>query len=402
MKGRWLIMVIVVVVGVIAVDIGAGIFESPTHEWIDIVEEPFVRRIDASGELRSSNNTIVGCPNIRRQWNFNITWLADEGTQVQPGDPVVRFDDQRLQDRLQLTQARVETARSELERTRLTQQSRLEQLILEQAEARARHSRLEQKLAVPDTMQARLELEKLRLDHEFGELELQLIEKRIETQSSNREASIRSSEFRVSEYEREILQLETNIAALEVTARRAGFIVHSAGWNGEKPKVGETVWSGRSIIEIADLLRMEVIAEVAERDARHVHQGQRVEVRLDANPDRVFTGKIRELGRLFRAKSPTLPTMIFEVMIAIDEPDTDLMRPGMAAGVEILATDLKTSIQVPESAIRILDNIPTLRVRRAGTTTDVPVVLGPRWQGYVIVVEGLVAGDAVEVPTHAS
>lgn len=402
MKKRWLFTALVALVSVVAVSYGAGIFERSLGEWIDIVEEPFVRRIDASGELRSSNNVVVGCPNIVGQWNFNITWLADEGTQVQPGDPVVRFDDQRLQDRLQITQARVETARTELERTRLTQQSRLEQLILEQAEARARFSRLEQKLAVPDTLQAQTELEKLRLDREFGELELQLIEKRIETQRNNRQASIESGEYRVSEYERQISQLESNIVALEVTALRAGFVVHSAGWNGEKPKVGESVWSGRSIIEIADLSRMEVIAEVAERDARHVRQGQRVEVRLDAMPDRIFTGEIRELGRLFRAKSPTIPTMIFEVTIIIDEPDADLMRPGMAAGVEILAVDEETVIQVPESAIRLLNNMPTLRVRRAGATIDVPVVLGPRWQGHVVVKEGLVAGDTVEVPTHAS
>ena len=401
MKWRWPIIVLATAVGFVAISYGAGIFRDQPLEWIDIVEEPFIRRIDASGELRSSNNAVVGCPSIPGEWNFNLTWLADEGSQVQPGQPVARFDGQRLQDRLQIVQTKLETARTELERTRLTQQSRLEQLILEQAEARARHSRLEQKLAVPDTLQARSDLEKLRLDREFGELELQLIEMRIETQRGNREASIGSAEYRVSEYEREISQLESNIAALNVTALRAGFVVHSAGWNGEKPKVGETVWAGRSIIEIADLSQMEVIAEVAERDARHVREGQRVEVRLDATPDRIFTGEIQTLGRLFRAKSPTVPTMIFEVTIMIDEPDADLMRPGMAAGVEILAASEESTIHVPESAIRILDNRPVLRVRRAGKTTDVSVVLGPRWQGRVIVEEGLSAGDKVEVSTHA-
>ncbi|MDH3785559.1 MAG: efflux RND transporter periplasmic adaptor subunit, partial [Acidobacteriota bacterium] len=332
MKWRWLILVVIAAIGVVAVTSGAGIFQNKTRHWLEIAEEPFVRRIDASGELRSSNNAMVGCPTITSEWNFTLTWLADEGTQVQPGQPVARFDGQRLQDRLQIAQTRLETSRTELERTRITQQSKLEQLILEQAEARARFSQLEQKLAVPKTMQAASELEKILLDREFGELELELIAKRIETQRDNRKATIGSAEYRVSEYTREIEQLQSDIEALSVVASRAGFVVHAASWNGEKPKVGETVWSGRSIIEIADLSQMEVLAEVAERDARHVQIGQSVEVRLDASPDRVFTGRISSLGRLFRTKSPTIPTMIFDATIQIDEADADLMRPGMAAG----------------------------------------------------------------------
>ena len=143
-------------------------------------------------------------------------------------------------------------------------------------------------------------------------------------------------------------------------------------------------------------------AEVAERDAQYVEEGQRVEIRLDANPDRVFTGRIRQLGKLFHTKSAEVPTMVFDALISIDEPDPELMRPGMAASVEILAPVDEPVIQIPESAVRVTDAGPTVEVERNGSTSRIAVTLGPRWEGQVIVTEGLEEGDLVRVRDDGS
>jgi len=394
----WFLVVAIGALGTLAVSIGSVLgVEDSSDGWIDVTEAPFVRRIRASGELRSADTAVIGCPPIQRMWNFTITSLETEGKEVAEGQPILGFDGQRLSERLQLVSSRLDTARSELERTRIQQKTELEKMVLERAESHARASRIQQKLAVPKTLQARIELEKLELDREFAEEELRLIDLRIETQKANRLSMIRSGENRVAEYEREIGQLQEGLAALTVTAPRAGFVVHVENWSGEKPKVGETVWGGRSIMEIADLSSMEVSAQVAERDARYVEKDQRVEVRLDAHPDRVFEGRIVRLGKLFHTKSADVPTMVFDVVIHVDEPDPELMRPGMAAGVEIMAPDGQPVIQVPESAVENIDGAPVLRVERDGSKHTIPVTLGPRWEGAVVVIEGLLAGDRVRV-----
>lgn len=394
----WFVLAAVIVVGALAVSVGSGVGVADRHGgWIEVVEAPFVRRIHASGELRSANTAVIGCPPIRGMWNFTITWMAAEGKEVAEGQPVLSFDGQRLSERLQLVRSRLDTARSELKRTKIQQKTQSENLLLEQAVSHARSSRIDQKLSVPGTLQARIELEKLELDREFAEEELRLIVLRIETQEANRESMVGSAGNRVAEYEREIRQLEEDLARLTVTALRTGFVVHAKNWGGKKSRVGETVWSGASILEIANLSSMEVAAHVAERDARYVEQGQRVEVRLDASPDRVFEGEIVRLGKLFRAKSADVPTMVFDVVILVDEPDPELMRPGMAAGVEIMAPDKRPVIQVPESAVEIVDGMPAMLVERDGARRTIPVTLGSRWEGQVIVTEGLVVGDRVKV-----
>lgn len=392
----WLILSAVVAVGALAVSIESrdGIDDD---RWIEVTEAPFVRRIHAAGELRSADTVVVGCPPVQGMWNFTITWLETEGKEVAEGQRILSFDGQRLRERLQLVRSRLDTARSELVRTKIQQETRHEDLLLEQAESLARFSRINQKLSVPDRFQARIELAKFELDREFTEEELRLIALRIETQETNRESMVRSAENRVAEYERKVRQLETSLAALTVTAQRAGFVVHVENWGGKKPKVGETIWSGASILEIADLSSMEVFAHVAERDARYVEAGQRVEVRLDASPDRVFEGEIVQLGKLFRTKSADVPTIVFDVVILVDDPDPELMRPGMSAGVEIMAPDKRAVIQVPEAAVEIVDGAPVLRIERDGARRTIPVTLGLRWEGNVIVTEGLVAGDHVKV-----
>jgi multidrug efflux pump subunit AcrA (membrane-fusion protein) len=116
----------------------------------------------------------------------------------------------------------------------------------------------------------------------------------------------------------------------------------------------------------------------------------------------VFTGRIRQLGKLFHTKSAEVPTMVFDALISIDEPDTELMRPGMAASVEIIAPVVEPVIQIPESAVLMTDGGPTVTVERDGTPRRVAVELGPRWEGKVIVAAGLEEGDVVRTEADAS
>lgn len=390
-----------VVLGSVAA-LAVGWFGDDRRGEITVRTEPFVRRVPASGELRSANKSAIGCPQVRRMWEFTITWLADEGTQVQEGQPVVAFDGQQLQERLQVRRSQLDTARSELEKARIEHRQAEEQLRLERAEILGRKLRLDQKLAVPESIQARLELDKLRLDDELIREELRLLEVRTEAQARHGRSSVVTAENRVTVLDEDTAQLARYIESLQVKAPRGGFVVHVEDWNGEKPKVGESMWAGRSVLEIADLTRMEVRADVAERDAHHVSQGQAVEVRLDASPDRVFTGRIERLGKLFHTKSHEVPTMVFDAVVSIDEPDDELMRPGMAARVEILVPAEGEVIQIPETAVRMTPEGAVVAVRRGGRWTDVEVTLGPRWERQVVVLSGLQDGDVVAVVDDAS
>ncbi len=185
---------------------------------------------------------------------------------------------------------------------------------------------------------------------------------------------------------------------MTVCAPRAGFVVHLTGWNGEKAQIGESVWYGRRLLEIADLTHMELAAEIAEPDAGRVALGQRAEIRLDAAPEKTFTGRIERLGRLFRTKSWESPSRVFDATISIDDADPELMRPGMAASIEILSPSEEGLLDLPEDAIVRGKEGPAVYARTAeGFEGLVPVCLGERHDGRVVIRKGLGMGDRVRL-----
>ncbi len=371
----------------------ASIFDSGS-EWTEAQPAPFVRRIEANGELRSANSISVGPPQIRRMWRFTVTSMAPEGKAINQGEPLVGFDAQEPAERLELKISNLETARKEYEKTELETAERLEALILEQVELNAKRAQLSRKLDVPVEQRSRLELEKLLLEADLAEREIELTAKRIEVQRRNRDARVRAAEQRVVALEKETGRLEADVERMTVLAPRSGFVVHTTNWRGEKVEVGESIYYGHQLLEIANLDQMELAAEIAEPDAGRVAVGQQAEIRLDAAPDRTFTGNIQKLGRLFRTKSWESPTRVFDAIINIDSPDPELMRPGMAANVEILSPSDGEAIQVPEAVIRETGQGPVIDVRRGGgKRTAIPVVLGERYDGMVVVRHGLLPGD---------
>jgi multidrug efflux system membrane fusion protein len=74
------------------------------------------------------------------------------------------------------------------------------------------------------------------------------------------------------------------------------------------------------------------------------------------------------------------------------------MRPGIASQVTILTSDPEERIHIPERAVLAGDGGPAVEVVRPGGDVErVPIELGPRWDGRVIVTAGLSPGDRVLV-----
>lgn len=353
-------------------------------------------RIKAGGELASSASLSVGPPVIPRTWDFTVTFLAPEGREVRPGQPLCGFDTKSLRDRLDLQQSELATAEKELEKVSLEEQERLDGLLLEQADLGRQAEQLRQKLDVPGEMYARLELEKLRLDGELVKDQVKLNASLIEVQKRNLEGSVQAARNKVARLRAQVAETRDSIQRMTVTAQRPGFVVYVPDWNGRKIAAGENAWLGRTILEVADLSKMQVNAVVPEPEAALVRPGQPVEIRLDANPDKLFRGQVKALGKIFRAKSWEKPSVVFDAVVSIDNPDPDLMRPGMAAEVVILAETEQAVPVVPEQAVQYTAAGP--QVELVGREKPAPVTLGRRSASLVEVLEGVREGDRVRMP----
>lgn len=165
----------------------------------------------------------------------------------------------------------------------------------------------------------------------------------------------------------------------------------------EKPSIeGKRFVPGEVLYQIADLSTVWILADVFEQDVAMVHPGQRATIRVDAYPDKVFNG---EVAFIYPNITPETRTAI--VRIKLPNPK-GLLKPAMYARVEFTSVPSKDKVlTVPDSAV--LDT----GTRRAvlvdlgdGRFEPRTVKLGMYADGYVEVVGGLKAGEAVVVKAN--
>tara|TARA_Y100000766_G_scaffold193790_1_gene166654 strand:+ start:51 stop:491 length:441 start_codon:yes stop_codon:yes gene_type:complete len=110
-------------------------------------------------------------------------------------------------------------------------------------------------------------------------------------------------------------------------------------------EVGEYVTPGQRLALIHDPDVIWIDANIKETDIRKTKVGDKVEVSVDAYPDRQFTGTVKVIGNATTAEFALLPspnpsgnftkiTQRLPVRIAIDQQQR-LLRPGMMVEIKI-------------------------------------------------------------------
>jgi len=367
------------------------------YKTVKVVRGPFHIKVHANGQLKSSASTRIGPPFVRRMWRYTVSFMAPEGKEVKAGQPILGFDTKELMEKLQVKKSELETARKELERTRLVEQEQADTLVLQLAEARVNKEKARQKADQPENLIAMNEVKKLKMDYQLASLQEELTQSRIKNQEVGSKTRINALESKIKRLENEVNDMQKAISQLRVKAPKSGMVVYVADWRGRKKAVGDTCWVGGKVLELPDLNKMEVKAVVSEPQAGKVKEGLSAEIRLDSNPDKVYKGKVKSLGRIFREKSYDQPAMVFDAIIDVLEPNPEQMRPGMAAGVDIIIESRQNVLQVPEDAIIYHEKGMFVLKKSFTGTKRIPVTIGVRSSGMVEILKGLQEGDRIVI-----
>jgi membrane fusion protein, heavy metal efflux system len=95
---------------------------------------------------------------------------------------------------------------------------------------------------------------------------------------------------------------------------------------------------------ISDLSNVWILCDVYENDLANVHVGETAEIHLNAYPDKVFTGRISNVG-------PVLDPTIRTVKVRIEVHNPGLMRFGMFVTATFHGQKKETHAAVPSGAI---------------------------------------------------
>ncbi len=182
-------------------------------------------------------------------------------------------------------------------------------------------------------------------------------------------------------------------AASQQTSRALSDSTIRAPFAGEvaerKVNVGEYVTPQRAVVTLVrtDPLRMEI--QVPQERISQVRRDQSVEVRVDAYPDRVFTGTVRYISAAVRADSRSL---IVEAVV----PNGDgALRPGLFATARIALGTRRPAVAVPARAVLSESGASRVFVVSGGRVQERVVTVAERAGDEVLIERGVAAGERV-------
>ena len=143
-----------------------------------------------------------------------------------------------------------------------------------------------------------------------------------------------------------IVGIRRNLGYATITSPIDGVVISRAVEEGQTVAAG---FETPTLFTIAnDLTDMQVIADVDEADIGCVQEGQRVDFTVDAYPDDIFQGLVKQV----RLEATTESSVVtYEVVITAYNPDLKL-KPGLTANVTIYTAEISGVLCVPSKALR--------------------------------------------------
>ena len=201
-------------------------------------------------------------------------------------------------------------------------------------------------------------------------------------------------------------KVESNRLSLKNAQQRLNDVTVTAPINGvisnQNVQVGQIIASGinnvdggTTIMTIADLSKMFVLASVDESSIGDIKENQSAAISVDAYPDITFPGKIVRIATTGKTVSSVVT---FEVKIEIEGNNRSLLKPGMTADIKILALEKKGIIALPLAAVtRKLQKQYVTILDKNGNKIEKHVKIGDNDGKKLEVLSGVDIGDVVVV-----
>ena len=205
-------------------------------------------------------------------------------------------------------------------------------------------------------------------------------------------SEINHEKLHLSRGTRLVTDLEDFLAKFTITAPSNGMVIYKKERNGNKRKAGSTVNPfDRVIATLPDLSSMMSKVYVNEIEVSKVKPGQKVNINVDALPEKAFIGTVISIANIGEVL-PNSDAKMFEVQIKVDDSDPAL-RPSMTTGNKIVIKTFNDAVFIPTECVQAgSDSIPF--VYKKNRTKQI-VLLGESNEKNVIVEQGLEPGTTI-------
>lgn len=338
---------------------------------------------------------------------FDISDAVKEGDLLVELDPI---DEQRKVSQaevsLSVAQAKLAVARENLavaEQTLKTDRQRADaalQAARKQAtDARAKADRMKELYAKRLVSQEDADTAETAAVQNEADLDLAKV-RLAELTTQERTLEVKRQEVRQAEATAQSDQITLDIAKdrlrdTKVLAPMAGAISSRSVQVGQIiASATSNVGGGTALLNLSDLSRLFVLANVDESDIGKVKAGQEVTITVDAYPGMNFRGKV---VRIATTGVNSSNVVTFEVKIEVLSERKNLLKPQMTANVDVLVGQAEGTLLVPANALVRRGREYFAEVQAGGAKTEKKVEIGLTNGDRTEVKSGLAEGEVVTV-----
>jgi HlyD family secretion protein len=363
----------------------------------DVKKGEFKLEIETTGELEAKNSVKIQGPQQLRNfqiWQVTIQDIIPEGSVVKKGDWVATLDRSQFQDKFSAKQIELDKATSKFVQTQLDttlqmRQSRDELINLKYG--------VEEKQIVLDQSKfeppATIKQNEINLDKAQRAFDQALENYKIKKNQNIEKMREVGAELR--KVQGEMDGMAKVMQMFNVTAPEDGMVIYEKGWDGRPIKAGSQIqmWEP-TVATLPDLTKMRSKTYVNEVDVRKIKTGQRVDVGLDAFPDKRLTGSVTQVANVGEQR-PNSDAKVFEVMVEIDGTDPSL-RPSMTTSNKIIAQVIEDAIYVSLESLHSENDSVTYVFKQNGlNVVKQEVQVGETNSNDAVIKLGLAVGDKV-------
>ncbi len=400
-KRRWLIVTAALVLLVVAGIAFSRLRVPPSVPTAEVRRGEFVDYIGVRGDVDALKSVAISAPVMGGPGgDLQIVRLAKTGAMVKKGDVICQFDTTTLQRMLDQRQTELKAADAEINRGRAQAHMVDEQNTTELLNARYNVERGKLDVSKAEIL-SEIDGEKNKLTLSDSQQKLAETEQKVKSGQISNDADIASRRQKRDKALYDVRQAEGQIAALTLRAPADGMVTlamnYRAGQMGNWPdfKEGDRAWPGANIASLPDLSSIRISARVDESDRGRLKIGQQVTIRIDAVPDKEFSGTISDISALAKLDWSSWPiTKNFNIDIKVDNSDARI-RPGMSASARIIVDRVPDSILVPSNAVFQKGGRPTVYVLHRSSFEERAVEIGRRSASDLLVRGGLKPGERV-------
>jgi HlyD family secretion protein len=180
-----------------------------------------------------------------------------------------------------------------------------------------------------------------------------------ETTYEVQESLYQAAEHNVSQARANVREARDQLAKTVIRAPMTGQVVRLNVERGETAIVGTMNNPGTVLLTVADPSEMEAVIEVDETDIPQIQLGDSTSLEIDAYPDRVFTGRVTEIGHssiqggaLGLSGTTSDQSVDFEVVIRLDDPPEEL-RTDLSCTADVVAAQRDSVLSIPIIALTL-------------------------------------------------